>query len=165
MNDYYLIEAEPVHDSVTFLLDRLPPGLRLVRASRVDPPLPLARRRAGRQLAELRAADLCFTLEETAAFLSGATGLDLPPLLVATLQDLPRGWAAGMQRAALSLQRHSDLAGFVATFAAAIVMCWITHRRRCWPASPRRSSGSYWKHRCAGAAMWPAVRRGDRPDR
>ena len=117
LDDYHLIDAPPVHDSVTFLLDRLPPGLRLVVASRVDPPLPLARRRAGGQLAELRAADLRFTLEETAAFVAEATGLDLPPLLVATLQDLTEGWAAGVQLAALSLQGHSDPAQFVATFA------------------------------------------------
>ena len=117
LDDYHLIEAPPVHESVTFLLDRLPPGLRLVLASRVDPPLPLARRRAGGQLAELHATDLRFTLEETAAFVAEATGLDLPPLLVATLQDLTEGWAAGVQLAALSLRGHSDPARFVATFA------------------------------------------------
>jgi LuxR family maltose regulon positive regulatory protein len=38
-------------------------------------------------------------------------------LLVATLQDLTEGWAAGVQLAALSLHGHSDPAGFVATFA------------------------------------------------
>jgi LuxR family maltose regulon positive regulatory protein len=117
LDDYHLIEAPPVHHSVTFLLDQLPPGLRLVLASRADPPLPLARLRARGQLAELRAADLRFTLEETAAFLREATGRDLPRLLVATLQDLTEGWAAGVQLAALSLQGHSDPAGFVATFA------------------------------------------------
>jgi ATP/maltotriose-dependent transcriptional regulator MalT len=117
LDDYHLIEASPVHDSVTFLLDRLPPGLRLVLASRADPPLPLARLRARGQLAELRAADLRFTLEETAAFLREATGRDLSALLVATLQDLTEGWAAGVQLAALSLQGYSDPAGFVATFA------------------------------------------------
>ena len=106
-----------MHDSVTFLLDRLPPGLRLVLAGRADPPLPLARLRARGQLAELRAADLRFTLEETAAFLREATGRDLPALLVGTLQDLTEGWAAGVQLAALSLRGHSDPAGFVATFA------------------------------------------------
>jgi LuxR family maltose regulon positive regulatory protein len=117
LDDYHLIEAPTVHDSVTFLLDRLPPGLRLVLASRADPPLPLARLRARGQLAELRAADLRFTLEETAAFLREATGRDLSALLVGTLQDLTEGWAAGVQLAALSLRGHSDPAGFVATFA------------------------------------------------
>jgi LuxR family maltose regulon positive regulatory protein len=117
LDDYHLIEAPPVHAGMAFLLDRLPPGLRLVLASRADPPLPLARLRARGQLAELRAADLRFTLEETAAFLREATGLDLPPASVAALQDRTEGWAAGVQLAALSLAGHADPAGFVATFA------------------------------------------------
>jgi LuxR family maltose regulon positive regulatory protein len=117
VDDYHLIEAPTVHASMAFLLDRLPPGLRLVVASRADPPLPLARLRANGQLAELRAADLRFTLAETAAFLREATGLDLPMTSVAALQDRTEGWAAGVQLAALSLQGHADPAGFVATFA------------------------------------------------
>jgi LuxR family maltose regulon positive regulatory protein len=52
-----------VHESVAFLLENLPPGLRVVIAGRADPPLPLARLRARGQLAELRAADLRFTAE------------------------------------------------------------------------------------------------------
>ena len=117
LDDYHLIGAAAVHESVTFLLDRLPPGLRLVLASRADPPLPLARLRGGGQLAELRAEDLRFTVDETAAFLRGATGLDLPAASVATLQDRTEGWAVGLQLAALSLQGRSDPAGFVAAFA------------------------------------------------
>src|SRR5215467_5160641 len=77
LNDYHLVQAPPVNDSITFLLDRLPPGLRLVLSSRADPPLPLARLRARGHLAEFRAADLRFTLAETAAFLREVTGLDL----------------------------------------------------------------------------------------
>src|SRR5215510_4264495 len=117
LDDYHLVEAPPVHESVAFLLDRLPPGLRLVLSSRADPPLPLARLRARGQLTELRAADLRFTLAETAAFLREVTGLDLPATSVAALQDRTEGWAAGVQLAALSLRGHADPAGFIATFA------------------------------------------------
>jgi LuxR family maltose regulon positive regulatory protein len=117
LDDYHLVEAPPVHDSVTFLLDRLPPALRLVLSSRADPPLPLARLRARGQLAELRAMDLRFTLAETAAFLREVTGLDLPAASVAALQERTEGWAAGVQLAALSLRGHADPAGFIATFA------------------------------------------------
>src|SRR5499425_327710 len=117
LDDYHLIEAATVQDSVAFLVERLPPGLRLVLASRTDPPLPLARLRARGQLAELRAGDLRFTLGETAAFLREATGLDLPTELVAALQERTEGWAAGVQLAALSLRGHADPAGFVATFS------------------------------------------------
>src|SRR5215475_1726604 len=117
LDDYHLVDAPPVHDSVTFLLDRLPPGLRLVLSSRADPPLPLARLRARGQLAELRATDLRFTLAETAAFLREVTGLDLPAASVAALQERTEGWAAGIQLAALALRGQADPAGFIATFA------------------------------------------------
>jgi LuxR family maltose regulon positive regulatory protein len=85
LDDYYLVEAAPVHGSLAFLLERLPAGLRLVVASRADPPLPLARLRARGQLAELREADLRFTLQETAALVREATGLELPADSVAAL--------------------------------------------------------------------------------
>jgi LuxR family maltose regulon positive regulatory protein len=117
LDDYHLIDASPVHESVAFLLDRLPPGLRLALASRADPPLPLARWRARGQLAELRATELRFTLDETAAFLREATGLDLPTASIAALQERTEGWVAGVQLAALSLQGLPDPAGFIATFA------------------------------------------------
>src|SRR5262249_46370933 len=46
LDDYHLIEAPAVRDSVAFLVERLPPGPRLGVASRTGPPLPPARRPA-----------------------------------------------------------------------------------------------------------------------
>src|SRR5258708_25175119 len=37
LDDYHLIDAQPVHRSLEFLAEHLPPGLRLVLASRSDP--------------------------------------------------------------------------------------------------------------------------------
>src|SRR6266516_1741119 len=99
------------------LLLHLPAGLHLVLASRADPPLPLARLRAGAQLAELRTADLRFTAEEAAALLREAAGRDLPGEAVAALAARTEGWAAGLQLAALSLRGQADPAGFVAAFS------------------------------------------------
>ncbi|MEJ2558404.1 MAG: AAA family ATPase, partial [Anaerolineae bacterium] len=61
LDDYHLIEAQPIHDGLTFLLEHLPPhtgpggqcqGMHLVIATRDDPHLPLARLRARGQLTE-----------------------------------------------------------------------------------------------------------------
>jgi LuxR family maltose regulon positive regulatory protein len=117
LDDYHVIDAAPVHASLTFLLEHLPPGLRLVLASRADPPLPLARLRARGQLAELRAADLRFTPEEAAALLLEAAGPGLPETAVVALAVRTEGWAAGLQLAALSLRGQADVAAFVATFS------------------------------------------------
>jgi len=112
VDDYQLIDAAPVHASFGFLLEHRPPGLRLVLASRADPPLPLARLRARGQLAELR-----FTSGEAAALLRETVGPKLPEAAVAALADRTEGWAAGLQLAALSLRGHRDPAGFVAGFS------------------------------------------------
>ena len=117
LDDYHLIQSPPVHASLGFLIDHLPPQLQLVVASRADPPLPLARLRARGQLSELREGDLRFTLEEAAELLHAAVGPELPEVAVAVLQERTEGWAAGLQLAALSLQGHADPAGFVEGFS------------------------------------------------
>src|SRR5262249_13558353 len=81
-----------------------------------QPPLPLARLRAGGQLAELRAADLRFTGEEAAALLAETAGPGLPTVAAEALVARTEGWAAGLQLAGLSLRGHADPAGFAAAF-------------------------------------------------
>ena len=96
LDDYHLVRALEIHAAVAFLLEHLPPGLHLVIASREDPPLPLPRLRARRQLTEVRAADLGFSVEEAAALLASGMGLRLEEAQVAALVDRTEGWAAGL---------------------------------------------------------------------
>ena len=119
LDDYHVISAEPVHSSLRFLLEQRPPGLRIILASRSDPPLSLARYRARGQLAELRAAELRFTVEEAAALLqqlAAPPAETLPDADVRALAARTEGWAAGLQLAGLSLRGQDDVAGFVAAF-------------------------------------------------
>jgi len=119
LDDYHLIDAQPVHESLLFLLEHLPPGLQVVLASRSDPPLPLGRLRARGQLAELRAAELRFTADEAAVLLqrvAEGAGTALSDADVAALTARTEGWAAGLQLAGLSLRGQADPAGFVAAF-------------------------------------------------
>ncbi len=120
LDDYHLIDAGPVHESLLFLLEHLPPGLQVVLASRSDPPLPLGRLRARGQLAELRAAELRFTADEAAALLQRVAeraGTALSDADVAALTARTEGWAAGLQLAGgLSLRGQADPAAFVAAF-------------------------------------------------
>lgn len=117
LDDFHVIEAEAIHQAVAFLLDHLPARLRLVIASRTDPPLPLGRLRARGQLVELRAADLRFTAREASAFLNRAMRLGLSPADVATLEARTEGWIAGLQLAALSMRGRDDVSGFLAAFS------------------------------------------------
>jgi LuxR family transcriptional regulator, maltose regulon positive regulatory protein len=92
LDDYHLIEARPVHEAVTFLLDQLPPQLGLVVIGRSDPPLPLARLRARGELAEVRADDLRFTHDEAQRFLDQVMGLSLAAADVDALEARTEGW-------------------------------------------------------------------------
>ena len=117
LDDYHVIDAELVHDALTFLVDHLPPQMHLVIASRADPPLPLSRLRGRGELAELRATDLRFTPGEAAAFLNDVMGLELSPDDVAALDTRTEGWIAGLHLAALSMQGRKDHTGFIETFS------------------------------------------------
>jgi LuxR family maltose regulon positive regulatory protein len=117
LDDYHVIEAHEVHEGMVFLLEHLPPRVRLVIASRADPPLPLARLRARGELVEIRAADLRFTPDEAAAYLNDMMGLELTAPDVAALEARTEGWIAALQLAALSMQGRDDVAGFIAGFS------------------------------------------------
>src|SRR5215212_6967313 len=87
LDDYHVIDAEPIDDALSFLLEHLAPQMHLVIATREDPRLPLARLRARNQLTELRAADLRFTPSEAAGFLEGVMDLDLSAEDIAALEN------------------------------------------------------------------------------
>ena len=117
LDDYHLIETQPIHDALTFLLEHLPPQMHLIIATREDPHLPLARLRARGQLTELRATDLRFTSSEAAEFLNQVMGLDLSVEDIAALERRTEGWIAGLQLAAISMQGREDTAGLIQSFA------------------------------------------------
>lgn len=116
LDDYHLIEAQPIHNALSFFLNHVPQSVHLVIAGRADPPLPLARLRGRSQLAELREADLRFTPDEAAVFLNQVMHLRLAAEDVAALAARTEGWITGLQMAALSMQRREDVTGFIAAF-------------------------------------------------
>ena len=116
LDDYHLIEAQPIHDALALMLERLPPALHLIIAGRSDPPLPLPRLRARSELTELRASDLRFTLGEANAFLNRTMRLRLTAGEVSALSERTEGWIVGLQLAALSMHGQADVAGFISAF-------------------------------------------------
>jgi LuxR family transcriptional regulator, maltose regulon positive regulatory protein len=119
LDDYHVVDSPLVHASLGLLLERRPAGLRVVLASRADPPLALARLRARGQLTEVRVADLRFTAGEAGMLLArvaAGPGIALPEAAMEALADRTEGWAAGLQLAGLSLRTQPDAAAFVAAF-------------------------------------------------
>ncbi len=116
LDDYQLIQAKEIHEAVRLLVDRGPPLLRLVIATREDPPLALARLRSQGALAEIGADELRFTTAEAEVFLRSSMSLSLSEENVELLARRTEGWIAGLQMAALSLQGRSDAQEFIAAF-------------------------------------------------
>jgi LuxR family transcriptional regulator, maltose regulon positive regulatory protein len=115
LDDVQVLRNPMVLDSLTLLIRRLCAGFHVVLASRVDPPLGLPRLRLDGRLREVRASDLAFTLDETAAFLK-AQGVSLSETSRRVLQDRTEGWIAGTKIAVLAMQSGEHPEAFVERF-------------------------------------------------
>lgn len=117
LDDYHVITHSTVQHVLQFLLNHQPETMHWVIATRTDPPWPLGRLRARRELNEVRASDLRFTSQESEEFLNDRMGLALAAQDVAALEGRTEGWIAGLQLAALSLQGQIDRHQFIEDLA------------------------------------------------
>jgi LuxR family maltose regulon positive regulatory protein len=105
LDDLHRIVEPSIFVALDYLLEHRPPQLHLAVATRVDPPLALARLRARGELTELRLAELRFSEEEAGAFLNQRLNLGLSAADLALLHSRTEGWAVGLRLLASSLDR------------------------------------------------------------
>ncbi|MBI9043127.1 MAG: hypothetical protein JEZ06_01505 [Anaerolineaceae bacterium] len=117
LDDYHIIKSPAVHEILICLLRHMPENLHLVLATRSDPPLPLPLLRGQQHLTELRTMDLRFTLSETIEFFDQKKTFKLERPDVKVLNRHTEGWVTGLQMAALSMQKRSDIKTFIKNFA------------------------------------------------
>ena len=116
IDDLHELDSAEAADQLTSLLTNLPPLAHAIVATRRDLPLRLHQLRLAGELAEIRAAQLRFTDEETRELVAAAR-ISLPDHVAALLHQRTEGWAAGLRLAVLSLARHPDPERFVAEFS------------------------------------------------
>jgi LuxR family maltose regulon positive regulatory protein len=116
IDDVHELTSPEALAQLTRMLTQLPDNAHVILAARRDLPLRLHRLRLDGQLAELRAADLRFTEDETRALLK-ASGIILSEGATARLHERTEGWAAGLRLAVLSLSGHPDPERFVTEFS------------------------------------------------
>jgi len=116
VDDVHELGSAEALRQLELLLMRAPPELRFVLATRHDLRLGLHRLRLQGELAEIRAADLRFTLAEARELFQGA-GVELPEAALVLLHERTEGWAAGLRLAALSLAGHPDPERFAEEFS------------------------------------------------
>ena len=117
LDDYHVVREPTCHELVADLLEHLPAGVRLIIATRSDPPLPLASLRVAGRLAEIRAADLRLTPEETASFVRVTEDLPLDDAELALLTARTEGWVAAVHLAVLWLRSQPDQRAALLEFA------------------------------------------------
>jgi len=103
LDDLHTITEKSVHELLDYLADHAPPNLRLVLATRHDPPMALARRRARGELGEIRLQELSFTEEETSTLANECLALNLTDQEVRQIHARTEGWAAGLRLLATTL--------------------------------------------------------------
>lgn len=116
LDDAQEIGSDAVLTDLDAMLEHGQPGLRLIVATRIDPPLRLQRLRMAGNVGEIRFHDLSFTREEAGQLLRQ----ELPstsPLDIDTLWAKTEGWAAGLRIAALTMREHPAGSGFAQEFA------------------------------------------------
>src|SRR5215211_2135193 len=116
LDDFQFVTEEDSHESVAFFVEHLPENVHLVISGRSDPPLPLGRLRARRELAEIRTEELAFSEEEADCLLNERMGLNIGPDDLSVLLERTEGWPAGIYLASLSLQNKEDKHAFIESF-------------------------------------------------
>jgi len=116
LDDYHLIKSQSIHDAIDLLLEHAVQQLHFVIATRHAPALALARLRARGHMLELSAVDLRFKPDEARIFLEQTAGLKLRPEEVSILESRTEGWIAGLQLAALALQKKPNPLQFIEAF-------------------------------------------------
>jgi LuxR family maltose regulon positive regulatory protein len=116
VDDLHELRSEEALVWLELFLAALPAKLRVVLATREDARLGLHRLRLEERLTEVRAPDLCFSLEETRELIR-SSAVTLSDTGLALLHERTEGWAAGLRLAAISLARHPDPERFVTEFS------------------------------------------------
>ncbi len=108
LDDYHRIIEPRVHRFVADLMRNPPAGIHLVIVTREEPPLPIGTLRAQGRLAELRMADLAFSIGDLRLFMDQVLGRSLTAEQIDKLHTSTEGWPAGARLAAHALRNDDD---------------------------------------------------------
>ncbi len=106
IEDLHVIRNRSILDAIALLVEHLPSHVRVVFTSRQDVALPIARWRARSWLAEIRAADLAFSHDETVSLFDALGESRLNAGELEQLTNVTEGWVAALQLAALAMRDH-----------------------------------------------------------
>ena len=104
LDDLHFLRSPAAINALKAIVARPPAGAQVVLASRSEPPFPLGRLRAHREVLELAPRDFVMTRGEAGALLKLA-GIELSATEVDALMQRTEGWPAGLYLAAGAFDR------------------------------------------------------------
>ena len=107
LDDYHEITNPFIHEIMTVIAQQSSRSTAIVIASRVDPPLHIARMRASGRVVDIRMGDLRFTKDESIEFLRRGLGAEIVGDGIDLVTDRIEGWPAVLRLFALSYISHS----------------------------------------------------------
>ena len=116
LDDFHVLQSPACLEQVGLLIENLPEEAHLVILTRADPGLRLGRLRASGLLADIRAEQLGFTVEEASQLLV-AERVELSEPGVQHLLGRTEGWPAGVYLASMSLSGRDDADDLVLGFS------------------------------------------------
>ncbi|MBM7567883.1 BTAD domain-containing putative transcriptional regulator [Paenibacillus sacheonensis] len=116
-DDFHLITLPAIHQSMNYLIERLPDSIHLYIASRNDLSFPTSKWFTEGKLRRITTEQLRFRQEEAAEFFLETTELRLTAEQLDQLYDQTEGWITGLRLAALSMERSGDAARSIRRFS------------------------------------------------
>ncbi|MCR8842471.1 LuxR C-terminal-related transcriptional regulator [Paenibacillus sp. SC116] len=116
LDDYHVIDLQAIHHSLSYLLEYLPPHVHLYIASRVELAFPTARLMAKGEMVQINMKDLQFNLDEGVIFFRDMMKISLTNDQIFELFRQTEGWVSGLQLAAITLKRSSNIAASIRQF-------------------------------------------------
>lgn len=113
LDDYQVITEPQIHTDLVYLIKHLPAQLRIIVATRADPPLPLLRLQTRERVMEVHTDQLRCTSEETRAFFEKTMGIRLPDETIQEVMVRTEGWLVGLQLLSLSLSKEVNPASLL----------------------------------------------------
>jgi len=113
LDDFHLIRSNEVLKLVTWFLEHISDNIHIVILTRSDPALSISRLRSQHQLVELRTSDLSLSENDISVLFNKKLKIRLSNDDASSLKAKTEGWIAGLQLAAISMQRCEDTSEFV----------------------------------------------------
>ncbi|MGC5323945.1 LuxR C-terminal-related transcriptional regulator [Brevibacillus sp. SYSU BS000544] len=117
LDDFHVIKNESIHESLSYLVERIPEHVHICISSREKVPLAIGNLRMKGFICEIESAEMKFTKDEIAAYWEKQQGEALSENDLTVLEDRTEGWIAALQLAVMLCKNESSLSPVLSKFS------------------------------------------------